>query len=294
MGSFLISILLLCEFLNAVLAPSGQHAGFPWLIFDPQAQVRCIGKIPDWTMHVSNADIPIRNMYSNMRQLCAKTSYGGHPTRFNAGAYCGYKFSPPTVFFEKKREDMEHYWVLCQFRCRCVKGTWEEINEHRPALEIQTSESTPDLVVHMDDKNPLRAKIPGIRMPHLPHSIPVGVYFLAERVAALWQGGNEAPYGFEAMWLGPPQEYSPVICPWIPVISSLSTGSGLDSFSLSYSRLEDREQFEERHGTPPSFQDQSTQDICASYYYGGNWEGNAGFVCRWGSNEMIQDPATAQ
>jgi hypothetical protein len=147
----------------------------------------------------------------------------------------------------------------------------------------------------MSDRNPPRAKIPGVRMPHLRKFLPVGIYFLSERVAAFQQRGDRVPDGLEVVWLAPPEEYSSVVCPWTPRnpfydfdyrLHHLTLG---DPWTPPPDGERDGEHFERRHGHLLSI-----QDICASYYYGGNQEANAGFVCRRETNEMIQDAATAQ
>ena len=74
--------------------------------FDPQAQIRCKGKVPggiplidlippEMQLPPLDFNTPlIRRIYSNARELCAKPAYGGSLVAFNAGGYCAHQSSP--------------------------------------------------------------------------------------------------------------------------------------------------------------------------------------------------------
>jgi hypothetical protein len=111
-----------------------------------QAQIRCIGDPPyGFTRYPGQfpLQVGLSGPFSTARSICAKAIYGGN-TFTNAGAFCHWEASPPTIVFETNiisragRDISYGLFAFCINRCRCLKNlSSEAISEGTiPAGEI--------------------------------------------------------------------------------------------------------------------------------------------------------------
>ena len=115
-----------------------------------QAQIRCIGGPPyDLAPYPGQfpLEVGLHGPFTTARSTCAKAIYGGN-NYINAGAFCHWEASPPTVVFENTtihragRDIPYAVLAFCLNRCRCLKDLSPEAARDGtiPAAEIVASE----------------------------------------------------------------------------------------------------------------------------------------------------------
>lgn len=272
---------------KAPYVPS-DYRRFPWIdeanLYDPQAQIRCIGSLPDHLVQGDDRsqEVPLRFRYNSVRELCAKPAYGGRQDAFTVGAYCGYNLNG-RILLERQMSATDqalykNFVLLCLQRCRCVKGSLSTLIEQgRPALEIRADEA-PTMDISKLDPNPLTPFPDLTSSPIEAHYFPIRATYFPERAAQAYHHveGYDPPR-LVKHWIGPPSYMRPIMC-----ISH--------SASVSYSHVDSVWFLSHlgNYGLPFEILYASMQQICAVQWYGGSPAGNAGYFCRRGSTELQQ------
>jgi hypothetical protein len=190
--------------------------------FDPQAQIRCGGKLPDLGPELEllrpGFRVPfdfytpwLERVYKNLRGLCAKPAYGGNTTVFNAGGYCAHRTNPPTVLFERlppggyqMSDTFKRLTLFCQHRCICVNGTFSElVAQDRPATEIIDEEAGPPAIDVWENLPPRAILYSGSPPGDIDNGQPIPVYYLPERQAQALSPRISSSGAVDTIWMPP-------------------------------------------------------------------------------------------